>query len=195
MWDIRTHAKVAAIPVFEAVEGVVALPTAVAPSAAAFPGATAVMAAAAAAAMGGGSAVKGKRCILFATAGDKGKVKIWRSDTATCVYEEVRRRCGDGMDPRGVCIHRRLLESYPEIPPPDTQAQGAGIVSGSASAEYTDLALLPGGTGLLATTADARLLFLTPSTLSPASGKGAAEGSLKLTRQLVGNNDEVWRMG
>ena len=78
-----------------------------------------------------------------------------------------------------------------------SQVIGAGIVSGSASAEYTDLALIPGGTGLLATTADARLLFLTPSSGAGSSGEavaaaGPVEG-LKLTRQLIGTNDEVRR--
>ena len=89
VWDIRTHAKVAAVPVFEAVEGVVALPLTSSSATAAFPGARA----AALAGTGAGAGLKGKRCVLFATAGNKGKVKIWRSDTATCVYEEVRRNC------------------------------------------------------------------------------------------------------
>ena len=70
-------------------------------------------------------------------------------------------------------------------------------MAGSAAAEYTDLALLPGGTGLLAATADARLIFLT-ATAAEASGAASAGGALasaaaqlKMTRQLVGNNDEV----
>ena len=90
--------------------------------------------------------------------------------------------------------------SFPFSPLPlplPPQAQGAGMVAGSAAAEYTDLALLPGGAGLLAATADARLIFLT-ATAAAASGTAAVAGgampaaaALKMTRQLVGNNDEV----
>lgn len=106
--------------------------------------------------------------MFFATAGEKGRVKLWRSDTGTCVYEEP---------------------------------SGAGLVPGSAAAEYTDLSLLPGGAGLLAITADARLLFLAPGAAAEKTkgGKGAAKGAgklapgkgLVLSRQLVGNMDEV----
>ena len=103
--------------------------------------------------------------MFFATAGEKGRVKLWRSDTGTCVYEEP---------------------------------SGAGLVPGSAAAEYTDLSLLPGGAGLLAITADARLLFLAPGAAAEKA-KGAAKGAgkrapgkgLVLSRQLVGNMDEV----
>lgn len=66
--------------------------------------------------------------VHFATAGEKGAIKLWRSDTGACVYEV----------------------------PPEVG------VAGSAAAECTDLALMPGGGGLLAATADARLLFYQP---------------------------------
>ena len=88
----------------------------------------------------------------------------------------------------------RLLVLFPvsPCPLPPSQTQGAGIVAGSAAAEYTDLALLPGGAGLLAATADARLIFLTAAAAgAAAAGAASAAAQLKMTRQLVGNNDEV----
>ena len=85
LWDIRTSAKLATIPVYEAVEGVVALPAGEA--AAAFPGVAQAVQAVHTTTPGKGAAVQ--RCVLFATAGDKGRVRLWRSDTATCIYEEV----------------------------------------------------------------------------------------------------------
>jgi U3 small nucleolar RNA-associated protein 13 len=56
-----------------------------------------------------------------------------------------------------------------------------------AGSELTEVLLLPGGKGLVATTGDARLLFL-----QPIDDDGAEAGaSLEVTRQLIGNHDEV----
>ena len=88
LWDIRTSAKLATIPVYEAVEGVVALPAGEA--AAAFPGVAQAVQAVHTTPGKGGKGAAAQRCVFFATAGDKGRVRLWRSDTATCIYEEVR---------------------------------------------------------------------------------------------------------
>lgn len=68
-------------------------------------------------------------------------------------------------------------------------------MAGSASSEYTDLALLPGAAGLLAATADARLVFLAPTPSRSDEGGAKGGGELRMTKQLVGNNDEVRRQG
>lgn len=77
-----------------------------------------------------------QKLVHFATAGDKGSLRLWRSDTAACVAEV----------------------------PPEV------AIAGSAACEYTDLSLLPGGGGLLAATADARLLFYAPKVRMQAAG-------------------------
>ena len=87
-----------------------------------------------------------KKAVFFATAGEKGVIKVWRSDTATCVYTH------DSPD-------------------------GVGVAQ-----NYVELALLPGGAGLLAASADARILFLQPQvrwglsvhTCSTKGGGGSA---------------------
>ncbi|GLI67244.1 hypothetical protein VaNZ11_011426, partial [Volvox africanus] len=151
VWDLRSGTKVATVPVFEAVEGLVALPPG-----APFPGVPKLAAEIAAQLKGS------NKVVYFATAGEKGAIKLWRSDTGVCVAEVA-----------------------PEV-----------AVAGSAASELTDLALLPAvaaasatagaalGPGLMAATADARLVFFTPQDVG---------GSPRLvrSRQLVGNQDQV----
>ncbi len=70
---------------------------------------------------------------------------------------------------------------------------------GLAGSEYTDLTMLPGGAGLLAATADARLMFLAPAPSSSEAGLGRGHrkqdtqqaSDLVLTRHLIGNIDEA----
>ncbi|KAL3146439.1 hypothetical protein ABBQ32_003118 [Trebouxia sp. C0010 RCD-2024] len=133
LWDLRKNTKLVTIPVYEAVEGAVVIP-----SDKGFPGtATEVP-----------SQAPGKRPVFFATGGESGRVKIWSSATAQCVYEHL----------------------------------GLGTTAGG---NYTAVAMLPGHAGLMAATADCNLLFLQPK----------ADGSaLDLTKQLIGNNDEVTDM-
>ncbi|GIM03852.1 hypothetical protein Vretimale_8516 [Volvox reticuliferus] len=151
VWDLRSGTKVTTVPVFEAVEGLVALPPG-----APFPGVPKLAAEMA-------EQFKGsKKFVYFATAGEKGAIKLWRSDTGVCVAEVA-----------------------PEV-----------AVAGSAACELTDLALLPAvaaasatagaalGPGLVAATADARLLFYTPQNVGGSP-------HLVLSRQLVGNQDQV----
>ena len=60
-WSLRDYSKLATVPVYEAVEGVVALPSA---------------------ALGAPSSA-----LCFATGGEKGITKLWRSDTGKCVFD------------------------------------------------------------------------------------------------------------
>lgn len=66
---------------------------------------------------------KSSKPVYFATAGEKGAIKIWRSDSGACVYQKA-------------------ISDTP-----------------FSTDELLDLMLLPGGAGLMACTADARLLF------------------------------------
>ena len=66
-----------------------------------------------------------------------------------------------------------------------TVSAAENIEPAPAGSELTEVLLLPGGKGLMATTGDARLLFL-----QPTEGEGGSEG-LAMTRQLIGNHDEV----
>jgi U3 small nucleolar RNA-associated protein 13 len=185
LWDLRTNARVATVPVYEALEGLAALPPG-----GAFPG-TAAGATAAGAGAGGP--------VYFATAGERGQVRLWRSDTAQCVYTQRRDGGGAGAGAGSDAPGKKRKgvaggAADDEGPPP-------------AGAELTDLQLLPGGRGLMAATGDARLLFFAPDTSDtaaaaaarrapPAAGGAAAASaarasSLVLVRQLVGNQDEV----
>lgn len=62
LWNLKDYAKVATIPIYEAVECVAALPNDMIPS---------------------------TNGILFATGGEKGVVKCWRSDTAKCISKDL----------------------------------------------------------------------------------------------------------
>jgi U3 small nucleolar RNA-associated protein 13 len=87
--------------------------------------------------------------VYFATGGQKGLVKLWRSDTGKCFYEQ-----------------------------PAVAAQASGAAGG-----VEDMVLLPGAAGLLTATQDCRLLF------------HHLEGdTLAVSRQLIGNNDEITDM-
>lgn len=66
-WNLKNYSKLATVPVFEAVETVVALPTSLRRN----------------------FKSSAKHALLFASGGENGIVKIWRSDTATCVSEEL----------------------------------------------------------------------------------------------------------
>lgn len=76
VWNLRNHTKLATVPVYEAVEGVAYLPPSMA-----FPGVPNQPGEA------GGKAAK-SQLVAFATGGEKGVVKLWRSDTGKCVYEQ-----------------------------------------------------------------------------------------------------------
>lgn len=112
-WDLRDGKQTATVPVYEALEGIVALQPG-----SSFPGAPPAE---------GGS----KKVVHFVTAGDKGQLRSWRSDTGKCLYEQP--------EPEGR---------------PKASAGGEPV---SAAYVYTDLAALPNGDGVMVTTGDARL--------------------------------------
>lgn len=60
-WSLRDYSKIATVPVYEAVEGIVALPAA----ACGLPGSP----------------------LCFATGGEKGVTKLWRADTGKCIFD------------------------------------------------------------------------------------------------------------
>lgn len=176
LFDIRTNSKVGTVPVYEALEGLAVLPPG-----GAFPGVQKAAAAAGAAAP-----------LHFATAGERGQVRIWRADTAACVHTQRRGGLAARASKKAAAA-AAAAAGDDEGPPP-------------AGAEMTDLQLLPGGRGLMAATGDARLLFFAADAAAaaaataaagdkPASGKAAAAAgtasSMLLFRQLVGNQDEV----
>jgi len=157
-WDLRKNTKLSTIPVFECVEGVATIPLGSPFPGVPLPTDPSMM------------AHKGaSKPIFFATAGEKGRLKLWRTDTGACVFEHA----GLGHGATG-----GLVGAAPDQP----STPAAGGAGGGAAREYTDLVLLPGATGLLATTADARLLFYRPD---------EARKGLVLSKQLVGNVDEV----
>ncbi|GFR44171.1 hypothetical protein Agub_g5344, partial [Astrephomene gubernaculifera] len=159
VWDLRSGTKVSTVPVFEAVEGLVALPLG-----AQLPGLPGRGA-------GGQELVKGaKKQVYFATAGERGAIKLWRSDTGSCVAEVAPEVAVAGS---AACELTDLML----LPPTAAAAAGAAAGGGGAAAG--------GSVGLLAATADARLLFYSP-------GQDAEGGrALQLSRQLVGNQDQV----
>ncbi|KAL0037148.1 hypothetical protein WJX79_002653 [Trebouxia sp. C0005] len=132
VWDLRKNTKLVTIPVYEALEGAVVIPTGHH-----FPG-TALDSPQT-------QSPASRKPVFFATAGENGTVKIWSSATAQCVYEQ----------------------------------KGPASTAGG---NYIHLALMPANAGLMVASADCNLLFLQPK----------SDGlSMELTKQLIGNNDEV----
>lgn len=123
------------------------------PQGSAFPGAVDLTASQQPSAAAGGG-----RVLAFATAGERGAVRVWRSDTGTCVYTHVG---GPGGLPE-------------DLPDSGKTSKAGGATTAKAKSkapaaaavppgcELVELALLPGGRGLLAATGDARLLLLVP---------------------------------
>ena len=66
VWNLRNYSKIATVPVYEAVECVTIMPSIFS------------------------SSLKVKTDhVVFATGGEKGQVKLWRSDTASCISTEL----------------------------------------------------------------------------------------------------------
>lgn len=117
---------------------------AVLPTGSAFPGA-----AAAASQVSSSSKKASHKALCFATAGEKGQIRIWRSDTGNCVYTHH----GSSSS---------LLQAHGSSKSKRAVAAAADGVA-AAGSEFVELLLLPGGKGLLAATGDARLLFYYPT--------------------------------
>jgi len=67
VWNLRNYSKIATVPVYEAVECVAILPHTFYSS----------------------LKLNKRDHVVFSTGGEKGQVKIWRSDTATCISTEL----------------------------------------------------------------------------------------------------------
>ena len=136
-WDLKTHARASTTPTHEACEGLVALD----PSAAA--------------GLVGAAAIRAKPdAVYFATAGEKGIVRVWREGSAKPVAASASLSAG------------RL-----------GGARGAGRGGDDAAAgAFTSLHATPSGDGLLAVTGDSRLLFYGAGVgASRADGDGDGE--------------------
>jgi U3 small nucleolar RNA-associated protein 13 len=97
-----------------------------------------------------------KPALFFATAGEKGVLRVWRSDQGTCLY--THRGSSSSLLQQAGTGSKGSKRSSKKA------AAGASAEDGPAAAgsEFVDLLLLPGGKGLLAATGDARLLFYHP---------------------------------
>jgi U3 small nucleolar RNA-associated protein 13 len=92
---------------------------------------------------------------FFATAGERGVVRIWRSDTGACLYTYS----GSSSS----LLQGPAAGSSGSSKKKQKTALGASeVVAAAAGDELLELMLLPGGKGLLAATGDARLLFFHP---------------------------------
>jgi len=171
VWDLRTHQRTATVPVYEAVEAVLALP----PSSPLIPtnnnnnnndddddehsGKK-------------GSRRKGEKTtstttnistksdygLVFATGGDKGIIRLWDAATARCIYDQSK------------------------------DVSNQSIIT-TAAGGVVELAVLPKGAGIMSATEDCRILFFKNKKPPPSSLL-----SLQLERHLIGNNDEVTDM-
>lgn len=115
------------------------------PLGSAFPG----VAAADSTALTSSKAGSSKKPLFVATAGERGVLRIWRTDTGSCVY-----------------THHGSSSSLLQQGPGKGKkraAAGDGSDATAAGSEFLELMLLPGGKGLMAATGDARLLFFYPS--------------------------------
>jgi len=151
-WDLRTKTRVATVPVHEAAEGLVALDPA-----------------AAVHLIGRKHVLAKPRGVYFATAGEKGTVRVWRVGSAKPLSEGASLSgSGDGDE---------------------------GVGDDAAAGTFMSLHATPGGDGLLAVTGDSRLLFYGSGKSHGASDAdsdaGGGVGSLVIERELIGNTDEI----
>jgi len=152
-WDLKTHKRTATVPTHEACEGMTPLDPATASRV-----------------IGAEEAESKPDAVYFATAGDKGVVRVWRVGSGKPITESVSLRHGTS----GGGAHAGQVQ--------DEAADDA------AAAAFTSLHPTPSGDGLLAVTGDSRLLFYgAGDDARESSGKGA----LKVTRELIGSTDEI----
>ena len=151
-WDLKTHKRTATVPTHEACEGMTALDPA-----------TAIR-------VIGAREVESKPdAVYFATAGDKGAVRVWRVGSGKPITESLSLRHGTS----GGGAHAGQVQDE------------AG--DDAAAAAFTSLHPTPSGDGLLAVTGDSRLLFYGAGDDARDDGAGA----LAVTRELIGSTDEI----
>jgi len=153
-WDLKTHKRTATVPTHEACEGMTALDPA-----------TAIRV------IGAGEVESKPDAVYFATAGDKGAVRVWRVGSGKPITESVSLRHGTS----GGGAHAGQVQDE------------AG--DDAAAAAFTSLHPTPSGDGLLAVTGDSRLLFYGAGDDDTRNEDGA--GALAVTRELIGSTDEI----
>ena len=153
-WDLKTHKRTATVPTHEACEGMTALDPA-----------TAIRV------IGAGEVESKPDAVYFATAGDKGAVRVWRVGSGKPITESVSLRHGTS----GGGAHAGQVQDE------------AG--DDAAAAAFTSLHPTPSGDGLLAVTGDSRLLFYGAGDDDARNEDGA--GALAVTRELIGSTDEI----
>ena len=150
-WDLKTHKRTATVPTHEACEGMTALDPATAVGV-----------------VGAREVERKPDAVYFATAGDKGVVRVWRVGSGKPITESASLRHG---------------------------ASGGGAHAGqaqdeagddAAAAAFTSLHPTPSGDGLLAVTGDSRLLFY-----GGGDDRKKHTGALAVTRELIGSTDEI----
>ena len=151
-WDLKTHKRTATVPTHEACEGMTALDPALASRV-----------------VGAKEAESKPDAVYFATAGDKGVVRVWRVGSGKPITESVSLRHGTS----GGGAHAGQAQDE------------AG--DDAAAAAFTSLHPTPSGDGLLAVTGDSRLLFYGAGDDARDDGAGA----LAVTRELIGSTDEI----
>eukprot|EP00873_Tetraselmis_striata_P034175 jgi/Tetstr1/454439/TSEL_041339.t1 len=111
-------------------------------------------------------ALRKAKGVYFCTVGEKGAVRLWNSKT-------------------GAAVHTTATCAEAAAGPGENGAQE------SASQQLTSVALLPRvlGCGLLVCNGDARMMVFSPSITKVS--ETANKGTLEMSKQLIGNNDEV----
>ena len=163
MWNLRDYSKVATIPVFEAVEGILCLDYVELPS----------------------NLRKKKskdfitqmddraslNTIFFATGGEKGIVKVWRSDTGECIFDRIPH--GVGTPTAAGAISELIPLSHNRL----------GLIAATQDCRLLFFSSLFGNQpGSEKPKRDAK---------SPKQKQSGLSCMLNLERQLIGNNDEI----
>ncbi|KAK3279341.1 hypothetical protein CYMTET_12771 [Cymbomonas tetramitiformis] len=99
--------------------------------------------------------------VNFVTVGSSGLIRIWSTETAKCVLEVS------------------ALEGLPTVEK-NSDTEAAGL---EASHQLKHLQLLPGATGVICSTGDARILVFGPAPAAPQT--------LALTKHLIGTSDDI----
>tara|TARA_B110000977_G_scaffold195181_1_gene273123 strand:- start:2997 stop:6245 length:3249 start_codon:yes stop_codon:yes gene_type:complete len=155
-WNLKTHKHVATVPTHEACEGMVAVDQV------------------AAARMIGAKELKNKpESVYFATAGEKGIVRVWRVGSGKPIGESHSLRHGTT---KGGAHAGQLVDE-------------AG--DDAAAAAFTSLHATPSGDGFLAVTGDSRLLFYGAGNVDVNGAEVSDQASITVTRELIGSTDEI----
>ena len=163
-WNLKTMKRISTLPVHEAAEGLVCLDPA------------------AAAGLIGKAAVRAAPdAIYFATAGEKGMIRVWRMGTGKPVSSAVHLMAG------------RVVGAAHEGQEEDEEQDDA------AAGTFVSLQPTSKGDGLLAVTGDSRLLFYGSGEVEDRDEEDEEEddrddeeeGKIVIQKELIGNTDEI----